>query len=95
LSGNTYTTSVITNSCTITATAVARNANSGSYEGPAISDALKALQAVAGASTLTATEQIRYDVAPLSASGTPIGNGAIDAADVILILRRSIGIGSW
>jgi hypothetical protein len=62
---------------------------------PTISDALKVLQAVVGITPLTATEQIRYDVAPLGSSGTPVGNGIIDAADVILILRRSIGIGSW
>ena len=62
---------------------------------PTINDALKALKAVVGINTLTADEQIRYDVAPLSSAGTPEGNGIIDAADVILILRRSIGIGSW
>jgi M6 family metalloprotease-like protein len=62
---------------------------------PTISDALKVLQAVVGITQLTATEQIRYDVAPLESGGAPYGNGVIDAADVILILRRSIGIGSW
>jgi len=44
---------------------------------------------------LTPAEEIRYDVAPLGASGTPVGNGVIDVADVILVLRRIIGIGSW
>lgn len=62
---------------------------------PSINDALKVLQAVVGLIPLTATEQIRYDVAPLGGSGTPLGNGVLDDADVILILRRSIGIGSW
>jgi hypothetical protein len=96
LSGSTYTTGPVTANCTVSVTAVARNANSnGSAEPPTISDALKVLQAVAGKTELTATEQIRYDVAPLGSSGTPAGNGVIDAADVILILRRSIGIGSW
>jgi YD repeat-containing protein len=62
---------------------------------PTISDALKVLQAVVGITPLTATEKILYDVAPLGSNGIPLGNGIIDAADVILILRRSIGIGSW
>jgi photosystem II stability/assembly factor-like uncharacterized protein len=96
LIGTTFTTGPITADCSISVTAVARNANSGgSTAPPTITDALKVLQAVVGITPLTPTEQIRYDVAPLSANGTPFGNGAIDAADVILILRRSIGIGSW
>jgi hypothetical protein len=94
LNGTTYITGPVTANCSVSVTAVARTAGSGT-SGPTISDALKVLQAVAGISTLTATEQIRYDVAPLSSTGTPLGNGALDAADVILILRRSIGIGNW
>jgi hypothetical protein len=62
---------------------------------PTVSDALKVFQAVNGVTTLTVAEQLRYDVAPLDTSGMPKGNGIIDAADVSLILRRSIGIGSW
>jgi putative alpha-1,2-mannosidase len=94
---STYTSGPITANCTISVTAVARNATSGSgsTSPPTITDALKVLQAVVGITPLTATEKIRYDVAPLSTSAIPVGNGIIDAADVILILRRSIGIGSW
>jgi hypothetical protein len=97
LSGNTYTTGAITANCTVSVTAVARNATSGSgsTSPPTIADALKVLQAAVGITPLTAAEQIRYDVAPLGSSGTPVGNGVLDAADVILILRRSIGIGIW
>jgi hypothetical protein len=96
LDGTSYTTGVITANCTISVTAVARNAGSGGVaQPPTISDALKVLQAVVGTMPLSPTDQIRYDVAPLGSSGNPVGNGAIDAADVILILRRSIGIGSW
>jgi hypothetical protein len=62
---------------------------------PTIADALKVLLAINGTTPLTAAELIRYDVAPLSDTGTPSGNGTIDDADVILLLRRSIGIGSW
>ncbi len=65
------------------------------YTPPTIGDALKVLQAVAGITALTASEKARYDVAPLGSNGTPAGNGVVDAADVIAILRRSIGIGNW
>ena len=95
-SGGTYTTGSIVANCTVSVTAVPRSANSGDpTQPPTVSDALKVLQAVVGITQLTPAEQIRYDVAPLGSSGTPVGNGTIDAADVILILRRSIGIGSW
>jgi len=80
---------------TFSVTTVNRNGNSGTGSAPTINDALKALQGYHDPSSLTPAEQIRYDVAPLTAGGTPQGNGAVDVADVILILRRSIGIGSW
>lgn len=95
LSGSSYTTGTITAGCTVIVTSVARTASSGGTSQPTVSDALKALQAVVGITPLNATEQIRYDVAPLSVNGIPLGNGTIDAADVVAILRRSIGIGSW
>lgn len=85
----------VTANCAITVTAVARTAVSGTAIKPTLGDALKVLQAVVNITPLNTTEKIRYDVAPLSASGTPLGNGIIDAADIILILRRSIDIGSW
>lgn len=62
---------------------------------PTLSDALKVLQTVFGITTLTDSEKIRFDVAPFASNGTPLGNGIIDSADVIAILRRSIGIGTW
>ena len=74
---------------------VLRNGNGGSAADPTIADALKALHAYLGMVTLNSDEQIRYDVAPLSNSGMPEGNGAVDFSDAIIILRRSIGIGSW
>ena len=76
-------------------TAVQRNGSSGTGTAPSIGDALKALQGYHDPSALTPAELVRYDVAPLTAGGTPQGNGAVDVADVILILRRTIGIGSW
>jgi len=80
---------------TFSATVVDRNGNGGSGSEPTIVDALKALQGFSNPGLLTPSEMIRYDVAPLAASGVPQGNSIVDAADVILILRRSIGIGNW
>jgi YD repeat-containing protein len=94
-SGTLYTTGAITANCMVSVMAVARNASSNTTLGPTVSDALKVLQAVVGITHLTPAELILYDVAPLGNSGTPVGNGVLDAADVILILRRSIGIGNW
>jgi len=76
-------------------TAVKRNGSSGTGAAPSIADALKTLQGFFDPTKLTPAEKIRYDVAPLAVSGAPQGNDVIDIADVILILRRSIGIGSW
>lgn len=60
-----------------------------------IADALAVFRHVTGAATLTAGQQIAADVAPLAADGTPYGNGVVDIADVIAILRRAIGVGTW
>lgn len=95
LSGNTYTTGAITSNCTISVEAIAKTATAVAGTSPTISDALKAFQAALGITPISGIELIRYDVAPLSFTGTPVGNGVIDGADVIMILRRSIGIGSW
>jgi hypothetical protein len=95
LNGNSYTTGPITANCSISVSAVARNARNGSTAAPTIIDALKVLRVVVGISTLNETERISYDVAPLSSSGTPVGDGVIDIGDVVLVLRRSIGIGDW
>ena len=62
---------------------------------PTISDALALLNHLAGITTLTSDQLIHADVAPLGTGGLPLGNGVIDFSDVIIILRRAIGIGSW
>jgi len=94
-SAGNFTAAPVTASCSISVTAVARTATSEGASGPSISDALKVLRAVVGIAPLSSADRIRYDVAPIGASGAPVGNGTIDVADVIIILRRSIGIGNW
>jgi uncharacterized repeat protein (TIGR02543 family) len=62
---------------------------------PDISDALAVLKHFSGIAQLNASQQIHADVAPLSAGLVPIGDSTVDLADVIIILRRTIGIGNW
>ena len=95
LSGTTYTTGAITGDCSVIVNAVKRSGSGGTATGPTIVDAQKALKAFIGVVQLTPEETIRYDVAPLAANGVPLGNGVVDMADAIMILRRSIGIGAW
>ena len=95
LSGNIYTTGAVTSNCTVIATSVKRAGYSGSASNPSAADALKAMQAYVGLLTLTPEELIIYDVAPLDANSVPRGDGVVVIADVIMILRRTVGIGSW
>jgi hypothetical protein len=61
-----------------------------------LADALKTLQAAKGVAALTIQEQGLADVAPLnSATMTPKGNGVVDLADAITILRRVVGAVNW
>ncbi|MFA7405937.1 MAG: hypothetical protein WC007_18245, partial [Pelobacteraceae bacterium] len=90
------TTAAVTGNCSVTVTAIERTGTTGGGSSPpTIADALRAFNAFAGGVQLTPEELIRYDVAPLSAGGIPQGNGVVDFGDIILILRRSIGIGNW
>lgn len=56
---------------------------------------LAVLKHYLGVEPLDASQQAHADVAPLGPDGRPAGNGSVDVADVIVILRRSIGIGDW
>lgn len=94
LSSTTYTTGPISSNCVLAIEAVKRS-GSTSETTPSLVDALNVFRAVNSLTTLTPQQQVRYDVAPLGINGTPTGNGVLDLADVILILRRSIGIGNW
>jgi len=95
LSGSNYTTGAIIGNCNVSVTTVKHNGNGGASPDPTIADALKALQAYFGTVTLTPAEKILYDVAPIAANGVPQGNGVVDIADVIMIMRRIVGIGNW
>jgi ELWxxDGT repeat protein len=62
---------------------------------PDINDALAILRYLAGLTTLNASELAHADVAPLGPDGKPLGNGVVDFADVIMVLRRVIGAVNW
>jgi hypothetical protein len=62
---------------------------------PGLADALVALQYVVGLRTLSTTELGHGDVAPLGVDGKPLGNGTVDLADALVILRRVVGIDLW
>ncbi len=57
-------------------------------------DAVKALRIASGLATPTPLEAERADVAPL-VDGKPQPDGKIDIGDVIVILRRAVGLTFW
>jgi len=96
------------NSITVTATDPAGNPASqqsgikivlpdGKISGAAtvtLTDALMALQFASGLIQPTPDEAIHADVAPL-VNGIPAPSGKIDTGDVMLILRKSVGLLNW
>lgn len=56
-----------------------------------LSDALKALRIAVGLEQATATDMLHGDIAPL-VDGAPTRNNAIDIADALLILRKTVGL---
>lgn len=62
---------------------------------PTVADALAVLKFIVGTTQLTIDQQMRADVAPAGANGLPQGNGIIDDADVLMLLRRSIDADTW
>ena len=59
-------------------------------------DALIVLKAVADPTLLTSTVQTMGDVAPVvPVTSKPVGNGKIDINDVLILLRRAVGLTTW
>lgn len=59
-------------------------------------DALIVLKAVADPTLLTSTVQTMGDVAPVDpVTSKPVGNGKIDINDVLILLRRAVGLTTW
>ncbi len=62
---------------------------------PDISDALAVFLHVVGKSKLIGEQLGHVDVAPSGENGRPKGNGKVDIADVIMLLRRVVDIDNW
>jgi len=98
LSGSVYTTGAISANCTVTAIFTARSTvPDGRLVDPnqvSIADALRALRIASGLITPTANDLAHGDVAPL-VNNVPAPDGKIDLGDVIVILRKSVGLVTW
>ncbi|MBJ6725072.1 Ig-like domain-containing protein [Geomesophilobacter sediminis] len=66
----------------------------GSGGVPTVADALLALRIAVGLQVPTAYQRAACDVAPL-AGGKPSPDGKVDGGDVIVILRRAVGLDNW
>jgi hypothetical protein len=62
---------------------------------PGVADAVKALRIALGLVTPTDEDKLAMDVAPLGADGRPAGDQLQDLSDVLLILRRAVGVVTW
>jgi hypothetical protein len=58
-------------------------------------DALKALKIVAGIQAAVGDDNAAADAAPLDASNKPASDGKVGIGDVLVILRRVIGLETW
>ena len=85
----------------VTATGTTVNATfmpSGDLNGDGtldVSDALKALRILVGLQAPVGDDLAAMKVTPLDAAGRPNGAGAPDLNDMVLILRRVLGIVTW
>jgi hypothetical protein len=60
-----------------------------------LGDLVAVYSAVLGDLALTPDQQLSMDVAPLGQDGLPLGDGVLDVADVVLLMRRLVGLLSW
>lgn len=87
LAGGDYALRNLSDNHTVAATFVA--------ESYLIQDVLKAYKSALGEEQLADAEMGRFDIAPLGVDGRPQPDGAVDAADVIILLRNVVGAVSW
>jgi uncharacterized membrane protein len=60
-----------------------------------LADAVSACRVAYGKTLATQTELVRLDIAPLDENRKPMGDGKIDAADVVILLRHLAGLVAW
>jgi hypothetical protein len=74
---------------------VQRNVIAGNDMAKMLADAVMACQHAYGQTTLPEADKLRIDCAPLGANGKPNPNGVVDMGDVIILLRRVLGLVNW
>ena len=89
---NMFVTDVITSACTVTASFALPDGNLGN--GVTIGDAQRALMIASGVIAPTVADLAHGDVAPL-VGGKPQPDGMIDIGDVVVILRKIVGMVNW
>jgi hypothetical protein len=100
LSGNTYSTGLLSGDCTVSATFTPTDTPSvllGDLTGDGqvdVADAMRALQISVGLITPTSWDLSHGDVGPL-VEGKTHADGKIDISDVMLILKKSVGLANW
>lgn len=63
--------------------------------GPDYSDTEDVFLHILGLRQLTPTQLGSADVAPLGADGKPVGNGTVDVADLVMMMRRAARVTNW
>lgn len=58
-------------------------------------DAVRVQQQVLGKVQLSDAEKVRFDVAPLGYDGKPRPDGVLDVADIVIMLRKLVGVINW
>ena len=86
-SGNSYAIGSVTGTHAVVATFRA--------ETYSLLDAVRVQQQVLGKVQLSDEEKVRLDVAPLGDDGKPLPDGVLDVADVVIMLRKLVGVINW
>lgn len=92
LSGEIYTTDLVTADCAITMTLALPDGNLGN--GGTLDDVYTAMLIAAGSMPATPDYLLHGDVAPF-VNGEPQPDGKIDIGDVVVMLRKALGLVNW
>ncbi|HEY5513298.1 MAG TPA: hypothetical protein VIK40_06620, partial [Geomonas sp.] len=87
VSNNIYTITNVTGNHTVAATFTANTYT--------IEEILQEYKSVEGKVQLPGSEKTRCDIAPLGVDGKPRPDGTVDVADLIIMLRKLVGVISW
>ena len=60
-----------------------------------VADALQAMRMLLNIAPVTATDAVALDVAPLGVDNKPLGDTRQDISDVVLVLKKAVGVINW